>query len=80
MHTTDVIGRDDVRTVAGLRVSSPARTIADLARAGAPRARIEAMVAHAHRRGLLYPVGLSESATKSSNCSTAPTSSGRRSA
>lgn len=76
VHTTDRIGPNDVRTVAGLRTSSPERTIADLARVGAPEERITAMIAHAQRRGLAQLVGL----TKSSSCSTAPTSSGRRSA
>lgn len=77
VHTTDRIGPGDVRVVGGLRCSSPERTIADLARAGAPPERIAAMVADARRRGLVHPGG---QLTKSSSCSTAPTSSGRRSA
>ena len=83
VHTAARVGPHDVRTVAGLRISSPERTIADLARSGAPPRRVEAMVADAARRGLIYPAapaGSAGSATKSIRRSTAPTSSGRRSA
>lgn len=53
VHTTDEIEPGDLRTVAGLRCTSPARTITDLARAGCGPVRLEAMVTDAVRRDLV---------------------------
>ena len=87
VHTTEDVRPGDVRTVRGLRCSAPIRTLIDLARYGVPGARLQAATEAAVRAGLVDPSGAGRrlgaqaaGATKSRSCSTAPTSSGRRSA
>jgi hypothetical protein len=87
VHTPEDVGQGDVRTVRGLRCSSPIRTLRDLARSGVPGARVRAAAAAAVRAGLVDPAIVDRARflaqageTKSRSCSTAPTSSGRRSA
>jgi len=87
VHTTEDVRSGDVRTVRGLRCSAPIRTLIDLARSGVPGARLQAATEVAVRAGLVDPSGAGRrlvaqaaGATKSRSCSTAPTSSGRRSA
>ncbi len=88
VHTTGDVRPGDVRTVRGLRCSSPIRTLVDLARSGVPAVRLQAAAEAAVRAGLVDPATVdgrritaqAAGATKSRSCSTAPTSSGRRSA
>jgi hypothetical protein len=88
VHTTDDVRPGDVRTVSGLRCSSPIRTLVDLARSAGPGARLQAAAEAAVRSGLVDRAELdggrlavqAAGATKSRSCSSAPTSSGRRSA
>ncbi|MFV0307245.1 MAG: type IV toxin-antitoxin system AbiEi family antitoxin domain-containing protein [Desertimonas sp.] len=52
VHTTDELEPGDVRTTAGIRATSPARTVVDLARAGCGPARLAASIDDLARRGL----------------------------
>jgi hypothetical protein len=58
VHTTGELPRIDQVEVAGMRAVSATRTILDLARAGATRARLEAAIDSAVRLGLTAPVAL----------------------
>jgi hypothetical protein len=86
VHTTDDVRPGDVQTVDGLRCSSPARTLVDLAHLIGPGPRLDAAIAAAVGRGQVAPDDVEarfarrQGVTKSRSCSTAPTSSGRRSA
>jgi len=56
--TTRKLGREDVRVHAGMRVTSPARTIADVAEAGTEPSHVVEAIAQALERGLVTPAEL----------------------
>ncbi len=58
VHTTETLARIDRVTVGGFRAVSATRTVLDLARARAPRPRLEAAIDSAVRLGLTSPVVL----------------------
>ena len=60
VHTTEVVAPGDVRTVAGLRCSSPTRTLLDLAHAGAPLPHLRACLAAGERAGLTSAAAVAE--------------------
>lgn len=58
VHTTSSLGRSDVVSARGFRVTSATRTVIDLARARVPTTEIEASIDSAVRLGLSSPIVL----------------------